>query len=113
MRKGVIVITFLLACNVAQAQQPFRRSFLFTKKDSTMYYSNVEYYTGIIKSKTLHVQQHLTINTNLTLQYDTISVYSTKQIVVHSASTTLLTSQRVCICGNCCMKVGRWRMGKC
>lgn len=61
MRKGVIVITFLLACNVAQAQQPFRRSFLFTEKDSTMHYSSTEFYTGKIKSKTLNVQQHLSI----------------------------------------------------
>ncbi len=87
MRKAVIVITFLLACNVAKAQQPFRRSFLFTEKDSTMHYSSTEFYTGKINNKTLRLQQHLTINTNLTLQYDTISVYSNKQIVVQSGVT--------------------------
>ncbi len=87
MRKGVIVITFLLACNVTQAQQPFRRSFIFTKKDSTMRYSSEEYYTGKIKSKNLRLQQHLTVDAPLTLQYDTISVYSNKQIVVQSGIT--------------------------
>ncbi len=61
MRKGVLIITFLLVCNVTQAQQPIRRSFIFTEKDSTMYYSSTEFYTGKINNKTLHIQQHLTI----------------------------------------------------
>jgi len=98
MRKGAIVITFLLACNVVQAQQPFHRSFLFTEKDSTMRYSSEEYYTGKIKSKTLHLQQHLIINTNLTLDYDTISIYSNKQIIVQSGYTLTIQNSILYAC---------------
>ncbi|GDX48337.1 hypothetical protein LBMAG25_11550 [Bacteroidota bacterium] len=70
MRKGVIVITFLLACNVAQAQQPFRRSFLFTEKDSTMHYSSVVFFKGKLLNRATDLQS--TSPSTLTSLYNTI-----------------------------------------
>ncbi|GDX48352.1 hypothetical protein LBMAG25_11700 [Bacteroidota bacterium] len=49
-----------------------------------MLYSSVAFYKSKMQNKRFQLEQHLTINTNLTLQYDTISIYSNKQIIVQS-----------------------------
>ncbi len=54
--------------------------------------------SGNLSHSRLDIQGHLTINTNLTLQYDTISIYSNKQIIVQSGYTLTIKNSILYAC---------------
>ena len=89
IKQGRPILTLALQ-NKAQERQ--REHFLFTTKDSTMLYSSREYYSGKVQKKNIALEQNLGINNNLTLQYDTISIFTGKQITVQSGYTLTINN---------------------
>jgi hypothetical protein len=71
----------------SKAQELQREHFLFTHQDSTMLYSSREYYSGKVLNKNITLEHNLSINNHLTLNYDTIRIFTSKQIIVQSGYT--------------------------
>jgi hypothetical protein len=93
-----MILSILTLALQNKAQEPQREHFLFTTKDSTMLYSSREYYSGKVQKKNIALEQNLGINNNLTLQYDTISIFTGKQITVQSGYTLTINNSILYAC---------------
>ncbi|MFN7593400.1 MAG: hypothetical protein ACK5QZ_08630 [Bacteroidota bacterium] len=92
MRRAFMILSILTLALQNKAQERQREHFLFTTKDSTMLYSSREYYSGKVQKKNIALEQNLSINNNLTLQYDTIRIFTGKQITVQSGYTLTINN---------------------
>jgi hypothetical protein len=92
MPNAALILLIIVIVIPAQAQEPQRVHFLFTHQDSTMLYSSRGYYSGKVQKKNIELKHNLSINNHLTLNYDTISIFTGKQIMVQSGYTLTINN---------------------